>query len=121
MNEGGRDVSEETHEVVRAKSLELVDEEGELRALMGSYPNGSVGKRLKRHGYEKKTYGENIAGGSGRLGAPESIFKRWMESRTHRPNILKRGFREVGIGTATGTFKGNRGYIMYTADFEKRR
>ena len=44
-----------------------------------------------------------------------------MKSRTHRPNILKRGFREVGIGTATGTFKGNRGYIMYTADFEKRR
>jgi uncharacterized protein YkwD len=83
--------------------------------------HGSVGKRLKRHGYEWKTFGENIAGGSGRLSAPESIFKRWMKSRTHRPNILKRGFREVGIGAATGTFKGNKGYTMYTADFGKRR
>jgi uncharacterized protein YkwD len=83
--------------------------------------HGSVGKRLKRHGYRWKTYGENIAGGSGRLGTPESIFKRWMKSRTHRPNILKRGFREVGIGTASGTFKGNKGYTMYTADFGRRR
>ena len=83
--------------------------------------HGSVGARLKRHGYRWKTYGENIAGGSRRLGTPESAFKRWMKSRTHRPNILKRGFREVGIGTATGTFKGNRGYTMYTADFGTRR
>jgi uncharacterized protein YkwD len=44
-----------------------------------------------------------------------------MNSRTHRPNILKRGFREVGIGTATGTFKGTKGYTMYTADFGRRR
>ena len=83
--------------------------------------HGSVGKRLKRHGYKWKTFGENIAGGSERLGTPESVFERWMKSRTHRPNILERGFREVGIGAATGTFKGNRGYTMYTADFGTRR
>ncbi len=83
--------------------------------------HGSVGDRLKRHGYNWKTYGENIAGGNGRLGAPESIFKRWMKSRAHKRNILKGGFREVGIGTASGTFKGNRGYTMYTADFGTRR
>ena len=83
--------------------------------------HGSVGKRLKRHGYRWKTYGENIAGGSKRLGTPEGVFERWMNSRTHRPNILKRGFREVGIGTATGTFKGTKGYTMYTADFGTRR
>jgi uncharacterized protein YkwD len=83
--------------------------------------HGSVGARLKRHGYRWKTYGENIAGGSGRLGTPRSVFERWMNSRTHRPNILKRGFREVGIGTATGAFKGTKGYTMYTADFGTRR
>jgi uncharacterized protein YkwD len=83
--------------------------------------HGSVGARLERHGYKWKTYGENVAGGSKRLGTPESIFERWMKSRTHRPNILKRGFREVGIGTATGTFKGTKGYTMYTADFGTRR
>jgi uncharacterized protein YkwD len=83
--------------------------------------HGSVGTRLKRHGYKWKTYGENIAGGSGRLGTPKGVFKRWMKSRTHRPNILKKGFREVGIGTASGTFKGIKGYTMYTADFGTRR
>jgi uncharacterized protein YkwD len=83
--------------------------------------HGSVGKRLKRHGYRWKTYGENIAGGYGRLGTPESAFKRWMNSSAHKRNILKKGFREVGIGAASGTFKGNRGYTMYTADFGTRR
>ena len=83
--------------------------------------HGPVGARLKRHGYKWKTYGENIAGGSKRLGTSESVFKRWMKSRTHKRNILERGFREVGIGAATGTFKGNRGYTMYTADFGTRR
>ncbi len=39
-------MSEETHDVVRAKSFELVDEEGELRALMASDPNGSVGLEI---------------------------------------------------------------------------
>src|SRR5918997_2263390 len=83
--------------------------------------HGSVGKRLKRPGYQWRTFGENIAGGSKRLGTPRSAFERWMESRTHRPNILEGGFREVGIGTATGKFKGNKGYTMYTADFGRRR
>src|SRR5918997_4300586 len=70
--------------------------------------HGSVGKRLKRHGYRWKAYGENIAGGSRLLGTPESVFERWMESRTHRPNILEGDFREVGIASATGKFKGNK-------------
>ena len=83
--------------------------------------HGSVGKRLKRHGYRWKIYGENIAWGSGRKGSPESVFKGWLKSRTHRKNILKRGFREVGIGTATGTFKGHKGVTSYTADFGTRR
>jgi uncharacterized protein YkwD len=83
--------------------------------------HGSVGTRLKRHGYRWKTYGENIAWGSGPKGSPKSIFKGWMKSRAHKTNILKKGFREVGIGTATGTYKGHKGVTMYTADFGTRR
>jgi uncharacterized protein YkwD len=44
-----------------------------------------------------------------------------MKSRGHKRNILKEGFREVGIGTATGTFKGTRGVTVYTVDFGARR
>ena len=44
-----------------------------------------------------------------------------MNSSGHRTNILDGRFREVGIGTATGTFEGKRGYTMYTVDFGTRR
>ncbi len=83
--------------------------------------HGNVGRRLKRYDYNWRTYGENIAGGSGRYGRPGNVFKRWMNSSGHRSNILKKGFREIGIGTATGTYKGNKGYTMYTVDFGRRR
>jgi uncharacterized protein YkwD len=44
-----------------------------------------------------------------------------MNSSGHRANILDRRFREIGIGTATGKYKGRRGYTMYTVDFGRRR
>jgi uncharacterized protein YkwD len=85
------------------------------------FGHGNVGRRLKRFDYNWRIYGENIAGGSGRYGRPGNVIKRWMNSRNHRSNILKRGFREIGIGTYTGTFKGRRGYTMYTVDFGTQR
>ena len=45
----------------------------------------------------------------------------WMDSSGHRANILDGRFREVGIGTYTGTYKGKKGYTMYTVDFGRRR
>jgi uncharacterized protein YkwD len=85
------------------------------------FRHGNTGRRLKRYGYNWRIYGENIGGGAGRYGRPGNVFKRWMNSRGHRANILKKGFREVGIGTATGTYKGTRGHTMYTVDFGRRR
>jgi uncharacterized protein YkwD len=85
------------------------------------FGHGNTGRRLKRYGYNWRNYSENIAGGSGRYGRPGNVFKRWMNSRGHRSNILRKGFREIGIGTATGTYKGHKGYTMYTVDFGTRR
>jgi len=85
------------------------------------FGHGNAGRRLKRHGYKWRVYAENIAGGTGRHTRPTNTFRRWMNSSGHRTNILDRRFREVGIGTATGTFKGHRGYTMYTVDFGTRR
>jgi uncharacterized protein YkwD len=85
------------------------------------FGHGNVGRRLKRFDYNWRTCGENIAGGSGRYGRPGNVFRRWMKSRGHRSNILDRRFREVGIGTATGIYKGHKGYTMYTVDFGTRR
>ena len=65
--------------------------------------------------------GENIAWGSGRLGTPAEIVDAWMNSSGHRANILKRTFREIGIGIARGT--PSRGYGdggTYVTDFGTR-
>jgi uncharacterized protein YkwD len=85
------------------------------------FGHGNVGRRLKRFGYNWRTYAENIGGGSGRYGRPGNVFRRWMNSRGHRSNILGRRFREIGIGAVTGRYKGTRGYTMYTVDFGRRR
>lgn len=87
---------------------------------------GSFEKRLKRFGYTPKGYkfymvAENIAYGSGSYGEPKSIMRSWMKSRHHRHNILNGKFREIGIGTYTGTYKGTKGVTMYTADFGVRQ
>lgn len=81
----------------------------------GRFAHGNVGRRLKHHGYNWSTYGENIAYESGSPSAA-STFRRWMNSPGHRSNIVDRKFREVGIGTATG-----RGKTLWTADFGNRR
>jgi uncharacterized protein YkwD len=85
------------------------------------FGHGSVGRRLKHFGYKWRVYGENIAGGTGRYARPGNTFRRWMNSSGHRANILDRRFREIGIGTATGNYKGHKGYTMYTVDFGRRR
>jgi uncharacterized protein YkwD len=82
-----------------------------------SYNGESVSQRLKRFGYRRSVYAENIAGGSGILGNPDSIFRRWMNSPSHQGNILDGRFRPVGVGTYTGSYKDTLDYTMYTVDF----
>lgn len=47
--------------------------------------------------------GENLAWGEGALATPSSIVRGWMQSPSHRDNILNGAFREIGIGIAGGT------------------
>ena len=86
-----------------------------------SYNGESVIERLRRFGYHQRTYAENIGGGSGTSGKANSTFRRWMNSPSHKGNILDRRFRPVGVGTYTGRYKGTRKYTMYTVDFGVRR
>jgi len=73
--------------------------------------------RLRRFGYTSNSVGENIGWGSGSLGEPDVRFEEWMNSSEHRPNILNDNFRDIGIGTSTGTYKGYNNTTMYTVDF----
>ena len=46
--------------------------------------------------------GENLAWRSGAAATPAHIVEAWMRSPGHRRNILDGGFREIGVGLATG-------------------
>ena len=61
--------------------------------------------------------GEDLAWGNGSYGTPEGIVSQWMHSAPHRAVILTAGLHRIGIGIATGTFGGNGGVSMATADF----
>jgi len=61
--------------------------------------------------------GENLAWGTGRLATPRSIMRAWMDSPGHRANIVKRSYREMGIGVVMGVPTNGAAGATYTADF----
>jgi len=61
--------------------------------------------------------GENLAWGTGNLATPRSIMKAWMDSPGHRANVVKRAYREIGIGVVTGVPSDRDAGATYTADF----
>jgi uncharacterized protein YkwD len=84
--------------------------------------------RLRRAGYTSGAHawsvGENIAWGSGRLATAAEIHRSWMRSPGHRANILRRSFREVGIGVETGVpvrLSASQTGATYATDFGFRR
>ncbi len=81
--------------------------------------------RTRRAGYSASgcsqwSVGEVIGWGKSYRGTPESIFRAWMHSRSHKRVILTSRWRDVGIGCVRGTFRGVSGAIMYTIDFGRR-
>ncbi len=68
--------------------------------------------RIRRFGYAWSSCGENI----GYNATPEGMFRSWMRSSIHRPNILDGRFHEIGISACTGDY-GDSKTTMYTTDF----
>lgn len=77
--------------------------------------NEDACERILRYGYRWRECGENIGYDS----TPDGMFRAWMGSSGHRSNILAGRFREVGIGTYTGDYRGYQ-TTMYTVDFGAR-
>jgi uncharacterized protein YkwD len=65
--------------------------------------------------------GENLAWGTGSLGTPRGAMKAWMASPGHRANILKAGFRELGVGVVARVPSSAAAGATYTVDFGVRR
>jgi len=61
--------------------------------------------------------GENLAWGTGSLATPREIMKAWMNSPGHRANVVRRSYREIGIGVVIGTPTAGGDGATYTADF----
>ncbi len=85
-----------------------------------SFSHGSFGTRLARSGARGPTYGENLAWGTGSRTSPRAIVSSWLASPGHRANLLRPGFRRIGIGARIGSFAGRRGALVVTADFAGR-
>lgn len=66
------------------------------------------GQRVKARGYSPSScrrwnVGENIAWAAGAYATARATVRGWMRSPSHRRLILTKCFRDVGIGTATGS------------------
>lgn len=64
--------------------------------------------------------GENLAWGNGPYATSQSIISEWLASPEHRANLLHAGWTRIGIGITSGTFLGNGGSSVVTADFAGR-
>ena len=65
--------------------------------------------------------GENLAWGTGSYGTPRGALDAWMNSPGHRANILKRSFREMGVGVVLGVPVSDAAGTTYTVDFGVKR
>jgi uncharacterized protein YkwD len=85
----------------------------------GSFTHGAFTTRIRRAGVRAPRIGENLAWSSG-LASARAIVQMWLASPPHRANLLRPGYRIVGIGAITGTFNGQRHTLMVTTDFAGR-
>lgn len=67
---------------------------------------------LKAVGYKYRAAGENLAV---HFDDSEAVNKAWMDSPSHRANIVNSEFTEIGIGTAVGVFEGRQ--TIFVAQF----
>jgi len=84
------------------------------------FEHGDFAARMQAFGARGPVLAENIAWGTGPYRAAGAIVREWMQSPPHRANLLRPGFRRIGLGAAVGTFQGYSGAIVVTADFAGR-
>ncbi len=61
--------------------------------------DGDPGERIRAEGF-RKAWGENVATGQT---SPEQVVREWMNSPTHRRNILDPNFKQMGVGYVTAS------------------
>jgi uncharacterized protein YkwD len=85
----------------------------------GTFAHGAFTARIRRAGVRAPRVGENLAWSSG-IARARAIVQMWLASPSHRANLLRPGYRIVGVGAITGCFNGQRHTLMITTDFAGR-
>jgi uncharacterized protein YkwD len=81
------------------------------------FDHGAFADRMFQFDVTGAVAGENIAWGTGPRGSAQGIVLAWLASPEHRANLLRPTFTRIGIGAVQGTFRGDGGTTVLTADF----
>jgi uncharacterized protein YkwD len=82
-----------------------------------TFVHGATAIRMRRSGAAGPCFGENLAWGAGTRAAARELVQMWLASPPHRANLLRPGFRRVGVGVSVGSFAGFPGATVVTANF----
>jgi uncharacterized protein YkwD len=83
----------------------------------GRFEHGAFGTRMAQFQVTGRLAGENLAWGTGARSTARAIVGAWLASPEHRANLLRPSFKRIGIGDLVGSFLGNQGAHVVTADF----
>jgi uncharacterized protein YkwD len=83
----------------------------------GAFSHGDFRSRIIAFGARGPVLGENLAWGVGSYASATTIVREWLASPEHRANLLRPGYRRIGIGAARGRFQGSFGATVVTTDF----
>ena len=83
----------------------------------GVFTHGDFALRMRRFGVRGSYAGENLAWGVGDNASARAIVAEWLASPPHRANLLRPGFRRIGLGRLVGAFAGYTDAAVVTADF----
>jgi uncharacterized protein YkwD len=83
----------------------------------GSFSHGQFAARIRAVGVRAPRVGENLAWAASSISLAQSVVRMWLASPAHRANLLRPGFRLVGVGAPVGTFDGYPNVHMITTDF----
>jgi uncharacterized protein YkwD len=86
----------------------------------GYFAHGSFARRVQLVGARGPRLAENLAWAQGARATPRTIVLMWLKSPPHRANLLRPGFRRVGVAAPRGTFAGHANAVVVTANFAGR-
>lgn len=81
------------------------------------FAHGPFLQRIISFGARGPMLGENLGWGVGTRARAGWIVQAWLRSPAHRANLLRPGFRRVGVAALSGNFRGTAGARVVTADF----